>query len=43
MDQPGNEHKIYPHYTCAVNTENIKVVFSAVQETLLREILNDIF
>jgi len=36
------DHKIYVHFTCAVNTDNVKFVFKAVRETLLNEILAEI-
>ena len=35
-----NPLKIYTHFTCAISTENIRVVFTCVKETLLNEILN---
>jgi len=39
---PSDKGKaIYVHFTCAVNTENVEVVFRVVKETLLREILNN--
>lgn len=31
-------HTIYPHFTCAINTENVEFVFRAVRKTLLDQI-----
>lgn len=36
----GTRH-IYTHLTCATDTENIRVVFNAVQEIFLTTILSD--
>ena len=36
-------HKIYPHRTCAIDTQNVKVVFSVVRKTLLEEVLSSTF
>jgi GTPase SAR1 family protein len=33
-------HVIYPHFTCAINTENIEFVFKAVRETILRDLID---
>lgn len=33
---------IYTHETCAINTENIEVVFKAVRKTLVDTILNEV-
>jgi guanine nucleotide-binding protein subunit alpha len=42
IELPGDKAKaIYVHFTCAINTENVEVVFRVVKETLLREILNN--
>ncbi|CAB16244.1 Guanine nucleotide-binding protein alpha-2 subunit [Schizosaccharomyces pombe] len=35
------KHNIYPHITTAVDTSNIKVVFSAVKETILQHSLKE--
>lgn len=33
-----NSHKaLYTHFTCATDTENIRVVFKAVKDTLFQE------
>lgn len=41
-DQHRQSHKpLYSHFTCATDTKNIKVVFSAVKDTLFREHLRD--
>ncbi|TRY54328.1 hypothetical protein DNTS_021304 [Danionella cerebrum] len=34
------QHRIYAHFTCATDTENIRFVFDAVKDTILRNILN---
>jgi len=36
-------HSIFPHFTCAVNTENVVFVFNCVKETLLKNVLKDMF
>lgn len=33
----GRHKPLYSHYTCATDTENIRVVFKAVKDTLFRE------
>lgn len=33
------KRQLYKHYTCATDTENIKIVFCAVKETILDELL----
>eukprot|EP01097_Dermamoeba_algensis_P003376 TRINITY_DN2367_c0_g1_i1.p1 TRINITY_DN2367_c0_g1~~TRINITY_DN2367_c0_g1_i1.p1 ORF type:complete len:298 (-),score=54.80 TRINITY_DN2367_c0_g1_i1:236-1129(-) len=43
LDQNTSSHVIYNHFTCAVNTENISFVFNSVRETLLKNVLADIF
>lgn len=41
-EQHRQSHKpLYSHFTCATDTNNIKVVFSAVKDTLFREHLRD--
>jgi len=35
----SNTHKIYPHRTCAIDKENIRLVFNVVQTTLLEAVL----
>ncbi|XP_041825085.1 guanine nucleotide-binding protein G(q) subunit alpha-like [Melanotaenia boesemani] len=38
VDRHSGRHKpLYSHYTCATDTENIRVVFKAVRDTLLRD------
>eukprot|EP01087_Luapelamoeba_hula_P007340 TRINITY_DN1799_c0_g1_i1.p1 TRINITY_DN1799_c0_g1~~TRINITY_DN1799_c0_g1_i1.p1 ORF type:complete len:352 (-),score=67.93 TRINITY_DN1799_c0_g1_i1:115-1170(-) len=42
----GSNHTaktVYTHFTIAIDTKNIEVVFKCVRETLLQQILNDIF
>jgi len=34
--EPNPKRLIYPHFTCATNTENITVVFKAVRDIVLR-------
>ncbi|XP_029940394.1 guanine nucleotide-binding protein subunit alpha-14-like [Salarias fasciatus] len=36
----GHQKPLYTHYTCATDTENIRVVFSAVKDTLFRDNLD---
>ncbi|XP_029024624.1 guanine nucleotide-binding protein subunit alpha-14-like [Betta splendens] len=33
----GHQKPLYTHYTCATDTENIRVVFKAVKDTLFRD------
>jgi hypothetical protein len=37
----STQHKIYPHLTCAISTENVKFVFKCVKETLLNDVLEN--
>jgi len=41
VDDPatGKQKEIYPHITCATNTENVKVVFDAVKDFILNKAL----
>ncbi|KAG9354050.1 hypothetical protein JZ751_012174 [Albula glossodonta] len=42
LDQnPDREKRLYAHYTCATDTENIRFVFAAVKDTLLRNNLRE--
>merc|ERR1711991_248703 len=42
VELPQDKSKsIYVHYTCAVDTRNVEVVFRVVKETLLREVLQN--
>ncbi|XP_051924426.1 guanine nucleotide-binding protein subunit alpha-14-like isoform X2 [Hippocampus zosterae] len=34
---PDKDKKVYPHFTCATDTENIRFVFAAVKDTILRQ------
>ncbi|CAN9504544.1 unnamed protein product [Ophioblennius macclurei] len=36
----GHQRPLYAHYTCATDTENIRVVFDAVKDTLFRDNLD---
>ena len=38
-EQPRKQ--IYPHVTCATDTANIRFVFSAVKDIILRQIIED--
>jgi len=38
----ASKRHIYTHVTCATDTQNINVVFSAVQDTLIRATLDDV-
>ncbi|XP_049415895.1 guanine nucleotide-binding protein subunit alpha-14-like [Epinephelus fuscoguttatus] len=37
QNHSGHPKALYKHYTCATDTENIRVVFRAVKDTLFRE------
>lgn len=40
-EQNKDTHKrIYAHFTCATDTENIRFVFSAVKDTIMRSVLS---
>ena len=42
IELPQDKSKnIYVHYTCAIDTRNVEIVFRVVKETLLREILQN--
>ncbi|XP_018614972.1 guanine nucleotide-binding protein subunit alpha-14-like [Scleropages formosus] len=41
MYQEQNEKALYSHFTCATDTENIRFVFAAVKDTILRNNLKD--
>ncbi|KAJ3435578.1 guanine nucleotide-binding protein g(o) subunit alpha [Anaeramoeba flamelloides] len=38
----NQQKKIYPHFTCATDTSNIKKVFDAVKDTVLSDLLRDV-
>lgn len=38
---PDREKTIYSHFTCATDTENIRFVFAAVKDTILRHNLKE--
>ncbi|KAJ3435398.1 guanine nucleotide-binding protein g(o) subunit alpha [Anaeramoeba flamelloides] len=38
----NDQKKIYPHFTCATDTSNIKKVFEAVKDTVLSDLLRDV-
>ncbi|KAM9394468.1 guanine nucleotide-binding protein subunit alpha-14-like [Pholidichthys leucotaenia] len=38
---PDEDKKVYPHFTCATDTENIRFVFVAVKDTILRHNLKE--
>eukprot|EP01097_Dermamoeba_algensis_P002972 TRINITY_DN2187_c0_g1_i4.p1 TRINITY_DN2187_c0_g1~~TRINITY_DN2187_c0_g1_i4.p1 ORF type:complete len:201 (-),score=59.13 TRINITY_DN2187_c0_g1_i4:167-769(-) len=40
--QENPEGRIYPHLTCATDTNHVKVVFDAVKETLLKAALKSV-
>ena len=40
MDHDGVS-KIHTHYTCAISTENVKVVFGVVKKSLLNDTLGE--
>ncbi|GAM20275.1 hypothetical protein SAMD00019534_034500 [Acytostelium subglobosum LB1] len=39
LEQCHNSQKMFPHFTCAIDTKNIQFVFQAVRETLLIHVL----
>lgn len=41
LKQNSSPHSIFTHYTCAISTENVRVVFSCVKNTILDEILKE--
>ena len=43
LEQNTTSRTIYVHYTCAINTDNIEVVFASVRKTLLDEVLGNLF
>ncbi|XP_056274275.1 guanine nucleotide-binding protein subunit alpha-14 isoform X1 [Pseudoliparis swirei] len=38
---PDKDKQVYPHFTCATDTENIRFVFVAVKDTILRHNLKE--
>ncbi|KAB5567778.1 hypothetical protein PHYPO_G00236770 [Pangasianodon hypophthalmus] len=38
---PDKDKTIYSHFTCATDTENIRLIFAAVKDTILRSNLKD--
>lgn len=38
---PDKEKTLYSHFTCATDTENIRFVFVAVKDTILRHNLKE--
>jgi len=41
VDQTNGKREIYPHVTCATNTQNVKFVFSSVRDSLLKDTLGN--
>lgn len=39
--KPDKEKTLYAHFTCATDTENIRFVFVAVKDTILRHNLKE--
>lgn len=37
----GNKRVVYPHFTCATDTSNVKHVFESAKNTILRNVLKD--
>lgn len=35
------EKTIYSHFTCATDTENIRLIFAAVKDTIIKQNLKD--
>jgi len=42
LEKNQYQHDIYPHFTCALSTENIDFVFRAAREILLKKIMNSV-
>lgn len=42
LDAANQEPRIFPHYTCATDTNQVRVVFEAIKETLLRAALRTV-
>jgi len=42
LEQNHSPHVIYPHFTCAISTENVEFVFHCVRETLLKKIIHEV-
>lgn len=40
-DRRGESKTLYPHFTCATDTDNIRKVFSDVKDTVLLKSLRD--
>lgn len=38
---PDKDRTVYSHFTCATDTENIRLIFAAVKDTILRGNLKD--
>eukprot|EP01117_Protostelium_nocturnum_P012021 TRINITY_DN43_c0_g1_i1.p1 TRINITY_DN43_c0_g1~~TRINITY_DN43_c0_g1_i1.p1 ORF type:complete len:352 (-),score=119.88 TRINITY_DN43_c0_g1_i1:106-1161(-) len=43
LEKNQSSHEVFPHLTCAVNTENIDFVFKAVRKTILTKVMGEIF
>uniref|UniRef100_A0A7S4NYP4 Guanine nucleotide-binding protein alpha-1 subunit n=1 Tax=Paramoeba aestuarina TaxID=180227 RepID=A0A7S4NYP4_9EUKA len=41
VDQNNGKREIYPHVTCATNTQNVKFVFTSVRDSLLKDTLGN--
>ncbi|XP_023239523.1 guanine nucleotide-binding protein G(q) subunit alpha-like [Centruroides sculpturatus] len=41
VQNPAEDRMIYPHFTCATDTENIRFVFAAVKDTILQSNLRE--
>jgi len=42
LDLNQSSHAVYSHFTCAIDTDQVKVVFQSVRSTLLNEVLDAI-
>jgi len=42
LEQNQSPHTIYAHFTCAVDTQNVEIVFKSVRDTLLKSVMNEI-
>jgi len=42
LDLKQGDHEIYSHFTCAIDTDQVKVVFQSVRSSLLKKIMETI-
>eukprot|EP01119_Soliformovum_irregulare_P017257 TRINITY_DN50_c0_g1_i2.p1 TRINITY_DN50_c0_g1~~TRINITY_DN50_c0_g1_i2.p1 ORF type:complete len:351 (-),score=82.31 TRINITY_DN50_c0_g1_i2:66-1118(-) len=42
LESNQSPHAIFTHFTCAIDTQNIEVVFKFVRESILKKLINDV-